>query len=41
MNAKGKVVVKDADCIAVFGDVYVVERRGQVMEVRFLADIDA
>lgn len=41
VNAKGKVVVKDADCIAVFGDVYVVERRGQVMEVRFLADIDA
>lgn len=41
VNAKGKVVVHEADGIAVFGDVYVVERRGQVTEVRFLADIDA
>lgn len=41
LNAKGEVIEAGADLICVFGDVYVVQREGQMMEVHFLANIDA
>ena len=41
LNAKGEVIEEGADVICVFGDVYVVQREGQMMEVHFLANIDA
>ena len=39
VDAKGQVVVKDADFIYVFGGLYVVHRSGQKAEVRFFADL--